>query len=89
MTKNTKNTFAGLAMQKAWKLARKAQTLYGGSVREFFNKALQIAWAELNSNGVVQAIREIIAETRAAKAAGTFHMGRQSRYRAAYYAAAW
>ena len=76
-------------MRAAWAMVRKAQSIYSGNLRQYLAEALRLAWADLNSNPVVQEFRSIIRDIRAKKAAGTFRPGRQSAYRAAYYAASW
>ena len=59
------------------------------SACQYIAEALRLAWADLNGNGVVMEFRSIIRDIRAKKAAGTFTLGRQSAYRAAYYTASW
>lgn len=61
------NYKAKLAMQSAWRHARRFQTLRGGSVRSFMSEALTLAWAELKASPVVAEADKIIAEIRAAK----------------------
>jgi len=56
-------------MLEAWALARRGQTIYGGSVADFLPEALRITWAAYNANPVTIETRKIIAEIRAKKAA--------------------
>lgn len=68
-------------MKEAWALARRGCRTYGGNVRQYISEALRIVWAELMANPVAQTIRDIITETRARKAAGTFPSPRRFRNR--------
>ena len=49
----------------AWHVARRAQAIYGGQVREYLRMALVLAWDEALSDPVVQECRKMIAEARA------------------------
>ena len=72
-TTRTKTHSTGrLAMVKAWRMARRGATVYGGPVRSYLREALRIAWAEILADPVVQEVNKIIAEIKAAKSAGTW-----------------
>jgi hypothetical protein len=58
-------------MKDAWAMVRRAQAIYGGNARQYIAEALRLAWAALNSNGVVLEFRKIRDEIRAQKADGT------------------
>lgn len=91
MTTKRSNHKAKIAMKRAWELARKGRSIFGGSVRQYLAEALREAWAALKADPVVREAEKIIAGIRAAKASGSWqpcYMGRNS-YRAAYYAASW
>ena len=67
-TRSHKNPGARIAMKEAWRLARRGQTVFGGSVCAYLAEALRIAWAELKADPVFQEVQEIIAKIRARQA---------------------
>jgi hypothetical protein len=67
MPKPRTNAKAKLAMEWAWRYARRLQTLRGGSVRQYMSEALKQAWAEVKADPTVAEADKIIAEIRAAK----------------------
>lgn len=67
MSASKSNPKAKLAMEWAWRYARRLQTLRGGSVCQFLSEALKQAWAEVKANPVVNEAYKLIAEIRAAK----------------------
>lgn len=67
-------------MKDAWRAARKAQTIFGGSVRQYIAEAMRQAWAELLADPVYQETRRIIARSRAYRQSPQAHA--VSSYRA-------
>ena len=51
-------------MTRAWEIARAAQVLFGGKVREFFAEALRMAWKEIKGAGkkIIDRIAELEAK---------------------------
>lgn len=54
-----------LVMRRAWASARKAQAIYGGTVRQYIAEAMRQEWADLLANPVRQEVAAIIASIRA------------------------
>ena len=76
-------------MKEAWRLARRGQAVFGGSVRAYLAEALRIAWAELTADPVFQEGQIIIAELRAHQARlGARHVA-SSRFAHRAYGGAW
>lgn len=80
-------THAKLAMQKAWRIARRGWAIYGGSVREYFSEALRIAWKEIKEHPVTQAAEDLVARMRALRGKPSpladhlsFYAGSQKRW---------
>ncbi len=80
---------ARTAMKEAWRLARRGQSVFGGSLRAYLAEALRIAWTELKADPVFQECQIIIAEIRARKARlGGPHVA-ASRFSHRAYGGAW
>lgn len=58
-----------IAMNRAWRLAREGQRIYGGSVRQFLGEALRICWAELKADPAAKVAAELFNEARARRLA--------------------
>jgi len=65
-------TKSKLAMSRAWDMARKGQTIYGGPVKSFLREALRLAWADLNADPVMNAFDSMIADIRSGKIRRTY-----------------
>ena len=61
MHKPTTHHKARLVMRDAWRIARRAQPIYGGSVRSYLAEALREAWAALKADPLTTAVDQIIA----------------------------
>ena len=83
------NTGARIAMKEAWRLARRGQTVFGGSVRAYLAEALRLAWAELKADPVFQEVQTIIANIRAHKARLDGGHPASSRYATRANCSAW
>lgn len=76
-----------LAMARAWALARRGQSIYGGSVKAHFRQALKLSWADLQDDPVAQTAQRLCAQGKQMKAEGRLPEGR--RRQSAYHAASW
>lgn len=77
------NPKAKTAMRLAWEMVRHAKALYRGPARVFMAGALKIAWAEVNSDPVIQEAARILAEGRAGNARQPESFGSGAMQRAA------
>lgn len=65
-------------MTRAWKIAREGQKKFGGKVKEYFQQALVMAWAEAKAPKKVS--MEEVAELLKEKLAGTAKVNTWERY---------
>lgn len=72
-------------MQDAWRLARRAQTVFGGHVRQYIAAAMRQAWTDHKANPVVAEIADVLSGVRRSAA----RRGMTPYTRSAYYAASW
>lgn len=56
-----------LVMQRAWALARRGQTIFGGPIRSYIREALRESWAAVKADPVVKVADQMISEIRARK----------------------
>ncbi len=56
-----------LVMKAAWAEARRGQTIYGGSVRQYLREALRLAWADAKADPYLAAFDALQAEYRSGK----------------------
>ena len=88
-TRSHRTPGARTTMKEAWRLARRGQAVFGGSVRAYLAEALRIAWAELKVDPVFQEMQKIIAEIRARKARLGGRHAVPSRFAQSAYGGAW
>ncbi len=80
---------ARTAMKEAWRVARRGQAVFGGSLRSYLAEALRIAWAELKADPVFQECQIIIGEIRARQARLGGRHAAPSRFVHRAYGGAW